>query len=105
VLQKTDVVHGAQLGMTIGGVAGIIGGALIVLFPPEGVTLRLVTVLAAALVGALFGAWASSMAACAVPNSRLKPFHADIERGQVLMMVDVPMVRRLRADYSCIPIA
>ena len=93
VLQKTDVVHGAQLGMTIGGVAGIIGGLLIVLFPPRGVSLQLVTVLLAALFGALFGAWASSMAASAVPNSKLKAFHPEIERGKVLMMVDVPMRR------------
>jgi hypothetical protein len=93
VLQKTDVVHGAQLGMTIGGISGIIGGLVIVLFPPEGVSLKLVTVLIAALFGALFGAWASSMAASAVPNSKLKAFHPEIERGKVLMMVDVPMLR------------
>ncbi len=93
VLQKTDIVHGAQLGVTIGGVAGTLGGLLVVLFPPGGISLQLVTVLIAALLGSLFGAWASSMAASAVPNSRLKAFHADIERGKVLMMVDVPMRR------------
>ena len=93
VLQKTDIVHGAQLGMAIGGVAGIIGGLVIVFYPPEGMTLQLVTVLIAAVLGALFGAWASSMAASAVPNSRLKAFHPEIERGKVLMMVDVPMQR------------
>lgn len=49
--------------------------------------------LIAALLGALFGTWASSMAASAVPNSKLKSFHPDIERGKVLMMVDVPMRR------------
>lgn len=93
LLQKTDVVHGAQLGMVIGGIAGTVGGLLVVLFPPGDVSLQLVTVLIAAVLGALFGAWASSMAATAVPNSRLKPFHADIERGKVLMMADVPMRR------------
>jgi hypothetical protein len=93
VLQKTDIVHGAQLGMVIGGIAGTIGGLLVVLFPPGGVSLQLVTVLVAALLGALFGAWASSMAASAVPNSKLGPFHAQIEQGKVLMMVDVPMRR------------
>ena len=93
VLQKTDVVHGAQLGIAIGGVAGTLGGLLVVLFPPDGVSLQLVTVLIAALVGALFGAWVSSMAASAVPNSKLTAFHPDIEQGKVLMMVDVPMRR------------
>jgi hypothetical protein len=27
------------------------------------------------------------------PNSRLKPFRRDIERGEILMMVDVPRWR------------
>lgn len=93
VLQKTDVVHGAQLGVAIGGVAGTFGGLLVVVFPPAGVPLQLVTVLIAALLGAVLGAWVSSMAASAVPNSKLKAFHADIEQGKVLMMVDVPMRR------------
>jgi membrane protein implicated in regulation of membrane protease activity len=92
-LQKTDFVHGAQLGLGIGGLAGIVVGLLVVAFPPGGASLQLVTVLIAAIVGALFGAWASSMAASAVPNSKLRRFHAEIERGKVLMMVDVPMGR------------
>ena len=93
VLQKTDLVHGAQLGAVIGGVAGTLGGFLVVLFPPEGASLQLVTVLIAALAGTLFGAWVSSLVGSAVPNSKLKAFHAAIERGQVLMMIDVPMRR------------
>jgi hypothetical protein len=93
VLQKTDIVHGAQLGMVIGGVAGTLGGVLFVFYPPGGASLQWVTVLITALLGALFGAWASSMAASAVPNSQLKRFGSDLERGKVLMMVDVPMGR------------
>lgn len=93
VLQKTDIVHGAQLGMVIGGVAGTIGGLLVVFFPPGGAPLQFVTVLVAALLGALFGAWASSLAASAVPNSQLARFARDLEQGRVLMMIDVPMRR------------
>ena len=91
VLQKTDIVHGAQMGLIIGAVVGAAAGGLVVMFPPEGVTLKLIAVLAVALGGAVFGAWASSMVASAVPNSRLKPFESAIESGKVLMMVDVPM--------------
>ncbi|HJQ62989.1 MAG TPA: DUF1269 domain-containing protein [Burkholderiales bacterium] len=93
VLQKTDIVHGAQLGVVIGGVAGTVGGLLVVFFPPGGAPLQLVTVLIAALLGALFGAWASSLAASAVPNSQLARFAPDLARGKVLMMVDVSMRR------------
>jgi hypothetical protein len=93
VLQKTDIVHGAELGLIIGGGVGLVGGALVVLMPPDGVSLELVTVLITAIAGALFGAWASSMAGTQIPNSRLASFHADIECGQVLMMVDVSLAR------------
>jgi len=91
VLQKTDIVHGAIMGMVIGGVAGVIGGTLVVVFPPEGVSLQLVTILITSILGAMFGTWVSSMAASAVPNSKLKVFHPQVEQGKVLMMVDVPL--------------
>lgn len=92
-LQKTDFVHGAQLGVGVGGLAGVIVGVLIVAFPPAGVSLQLAAVLIAALAGAVFGAWVSSMAASSVPNSKLKRFQGDIDQGKVLMMVDVPIRR------------
>ena len=93
VLQKTDIVHGAQMGVAIGAIVGAAAGGLLVLFPPTGVTLKLITVLVIALGGAVFGAWASSMVASSVPNSRLKAFAREMEAGKVLMMVDVPMRR------------
>jgi hypothetical protein len=93
VLQKTDIVHGAQLGIGIGGIVGAVAGALLVFFPPEGITLKFITMLIVAIGGALFGAWASSMVASSVPNSRLKQFEPDMDAGKVLMMVDVPMRR------------
>ncbi|HJV81048.1 DUF1269 domain-containing protein [Noviherbaspirillum sp.] len=92
-LQKTDLVHGAESGMLVGGAIGLIGGALLVLFPPEGVRLQMIAVLVAGIVGALFGAWASGMVAAAIPNSRLRAFQAGMERGQVLLMIDVPNQR------------
>ena len=93
VMQKTDIVHGAQMGLIIGAVVGAVAGGLLVMYPPEGVTLKLIAVLVVALGGALFGTWASSMVASSVPNSRLKPFDREMEAGKVLMMVDVPMRR------------
>jgi hypothetical protein len=93
VLQKTDVIHGATQGIMIGGIAGACAGGLFVLFPPDGYALPLATILFTSLFGAVFGAWASSLAGAALPNSQLRRFHAEIDRGQVLMMVDVPMRR------------
>src|SRR5215813_6749838 len=61
VFQKTDIVPGAERGMVIGGVAGLLGGILVIFFPPGGVTLQLGAILIATLLGALFGTWASSL--------------------------------------------
>ena len=93
VLQKTDVIHGARVGVLFGGIAGACAGGLFVMFPPTGAVLPLATILFTALFGAAFGAWASSLAGASLPNSQLRRFQAEIDRGQVLMMVDVPMQR------------
>jgi len=93
VLQKTDLVHGAELGLVVGGAGGVILGAILVLMPPTGLQLQLVTVVITALGGALFGTWASSMVAASVPNTKLLAFAKDIEQGKYLMMVDVPFRR------------
>ncbi|MGA7949877.1 MAG: DUF1269 domain-containing protein [Thiobacillaceae bacterium] len=104
ILQKTDVVHGAETGLAIGGGLGILAGVVAILFPPAGVSLQLVVILVTALIGAAFGAWVSSMVASSIPNSRLKTFESGIEAGRVLMMVDVPAgrvdeIKRLVASH------
>jgi hypothetical protein len=92
-LQKGDAVHGARLGLVIGGIGGFLLGVFILMTPPEGMHLQLVTVLASTLIGAAFGAWAASLVATSVPNTRLKAFQADIDAGKILLMVDVPSSR------------
>ncbi|MGH8705054.1 MAG: DUF1269 domain-containing protein [Burkholderiales bacterium] len=92
-LQKTDLMHGAGIGLALGGVGGLALGAVIVAMPPEGTNPQLVAVLIAAVIGAVLGAWMSSMAAAAVPNSRLKQFQEDISKGKILVMVDIPYGR------------
>ncbi len=101
MLQKTDLVHGAELGVVFGGGAGLILGGALVFMPLVGFQMHLVTILITALGGALFGVWASSMAAAGVPNSRLLAFAKDIEEGRYLMMVDVPF-RRVEEIQSLI---
>jgi hypothetical protein len=90
-LDKTDMVHGAAVGLALGAIIGALAGAAIVVY--EGMSAKLVAVLIGMLVGAPFGGWVASMAGAAVPNSRLRQFDADIEAGRVLMMVDVPYRR------------
>jgi len=89
-LQKSDIVHGAQLGTTIGAVIGCMVGGLLIWFPPAAGIPQVLALVLATAGGAAFGAWTSSMAAASVPNSRLKRFAAAIDDGKILLMVDVP---------------
>jgi hypothetical protein len=92
-LQKSDLVHGAQLGLMIGAVLGCALGVVVAYALEEADTARIVTVLGGALLGALFGAWVSSMVGSSVPNSRLRQFQQAIDEGRILLMVDVPETR------------
>ncbi len=92
-LHKTDLIHGAQLGVVIGAVVGLGAGIFLTMFPIDGMTLRTAAILLVTLGGAVFGGWASGMNAAAVPNTRLKQFAEPIEQGQVLLIVDVPVGR------------
>jgi hypothetical protein len=89
-LIKTDLMRGAGIGLFFGALAGVILGYVIVNHPPEGTHPGLAAAVLAALVGALLGLWMGSMAATAAPNSRLKQYDAEINRGKVLLIVDVP---------------
>ncbi|MEO8280067.1 MAG: DUF1269 domain-containing protein [Ideonella sp.] len=94
ILQTTDVIRSAQYGLTIGGATGALVGALAaVVFPIVGDSPQWGIAALLAIVGAGFGAWASSMIGVSTPSVRLKRFHAAIEQGQILLMVDVPRSR------------
>lgn len=93
LLQKSDLVHGAQLGMLIGaGLGCATGVAVAVAFHTTAGT-PLVIVLVATVIGALLGAWVSSMIGSSIPNSRLKPYERALADGRILLMVDVPFHR------------
>lgn len=91
VFQKTDLAHGTQLGLFIGGACGGLLGIAMVFIPMAGqTTLPMASIPIGVIGGAVFGAWASSLIASSTPNSRLKMFDKDFAQGRILMMVDVP---------------
>lgn len=91
--QKTDVIPGLERGIALGGGAGVVAGLIAVSFPPAGLVLGGGAVLAIGLAGAGFGALMSTMIGVSVPNSRIQKFQEAIEKGQLLMMVDVAKSR------------
>jgi hypothetical protein len=92
-LQKSDLVHGAQVGLALGALLGFIVGAIVVMTIAVDNRLQIAVVLGSGIVGALFGAWVASMVGSAVPNSRLKQFQSAIDEGRILVMADVPQHR------------
>lgn len=89
-LHKSDAVHGAFTGLAIGGVVGVLVGLLLVYFPPGGVSIQLVAVLIAAVVGAALGVWIAGMLGLQVPNTQLRGFEEELQQGRILLMLDVP---------------
>jgi hypothetical protein len=92
-LDKSDMMHGAVVGLALGGLIGAVVGALVVAYPPDGMNPQLVAVLIGLLGGAAFGVVTATIVGAAVPNSRLRQFESDIDAGRVLLMVDVPSRR------------
>lgn len=93
ILHKSDLVKALERGISVGGATGLLAGLAAVTFPPAGLALGGGAVLLTTLLGAGFGAWASSLIGASVPNSELKRFEQAVEAGQVLMLVDVPVDR------------
>jgi uncharacterized membrane protein YeaQ/YmgE (transglycosylase-associated protein family) len=90
LLQRSDFIHGVEIGLSVGGATGIVAGLIAVAFPPEGIVLGGWTMLVMALAGALIGAWVAGMIGTDIPNSQLREFTTAVADGQILMMVDVP---------------
>ncbi|MEO7400331.1 MAG: DUF1269 domain-containing protein [Polaromonas sp.] len=90
VFQTTDVIYAAELGLLIGATIGVTAGVLVAMYYPLGFqSLQWGVVAILGVLGALLGAWSSSLIGISVPSHRLKRFEAAIERGEVLLMVDV----------------
>lgn len=91
--EKTDFFPGLQRGVIAGGITGILAGLVAVTFPPAGLTLGGGALLAIALAGSGFGAWFAGMIGTDVANSRHNRFRDALEKGELLMLVDVPRDR------------
>ncbi len=93
LFEESDFVPALERGLAAGGVTGLLAGIAAVTFPPAGLVLGGGAILATSLLGAGLGAWASSMVGASVPNRQLDRFHDAIEKGELLMMIDVPKTR------------
>lgn len=93
VLQKSDFVPAAQRGLAVGGVVGTLAGLVGIAVAPAAAVVAGGVILASSLAGAGVGAWLSGMVGLNVGNTRHKQFEDAIEKGALLMMIDVPISR------------
>jgi hypothetical protein len=94
VLQTSDVVRSAEIGLILGASLGGIMGAIVAFgYPVFGDKQEWGWIAALAVAGALFGVWTSTMIGVSTPSKRLRRFADQIEQGRILLMVDVLMWR------------
>jgi len=90
ILQKSDIVHGAQRGVLIGAALGCALGIVLTYLVVTDPKWQVGAILLATAFGAGFGGWTSSLVGAAIPNSRLSQFADEVEQGRILLIVDVP---------------
>jgi len=91
IWQRTELAHAIEWGIGLGGIAGFLGGLLVVTFPPAGILLAGEALLAGtAVTGAGFGAIVSAVLGSHEHNHKLDTFQRAFAAGQILLMVDVP---------------
>jgi hypothetical protein len=95
-LQKSELLHGLEAGLGVGGAAGLLGGLLTITFPPAGLALGGGAMLATALAGAGFGALVSGLVANDIPNHKIQAFENGIYEGRILLIVDVPRKKTVK---------
>lgn len=93
LLQKTDFVPAVQRGIALGGATGIVAGLIAVGLRLAAPSVAGGLLLFTALAGAGVGSWLGGMAGMSLGNTRLRRFGPAIERGELLVMVDVPRNR------------
>jgi hypothetical protein len=91
-LQKSDFIPALEQGLALGGLTGMLGG-LIAVALPAGPVLAGGAILATSLAGAGVGALMSSMVGSSIGSRRIQQFEEALEKGEFLMMVDVPRER------------
>lgn len=90
-VQKTDIVHGFQVGMFTGALTGAIMGLTAYLMRDIiGMQIEVGIVLVLFLVGGVYGAFISGLfIGSSTPNVKLKKFQHSMDEGHILLMVDV----------------
>ena len=92
LLQKSDFLPALERGLPVGAATGLLAG-LVTIVIPGGAALGGGALLACLAAGAGIGSWMGSMVALDIPSSRHRDFQKAIDKGELLMLIDVPKDR------------
>lgn len=87
IFQKTDFVAAMERGAALGATTGLLAGLVALRF--AGFAIAGGPILGVLLYGATIGTMMSGLAGLQVGNSRIKQYEEAIERGELLIMVDI----------------
>jgi hypothetical protein len=90
VWQKSELLHGLEIGIGIGATGGLLAWLLGRLLPPPGMEIGNRVLLWSVLAGALFGGLVSALMKHHEHNHRLARYDQAMAAGRILLMVDVP---------------
>lgn len=91
--QKSDIIPAMLRAVPMGGGAGVLCGLVAVALQPHLVVAGGAVLLATSLAGVGLGVFLGGMVGLNVGSTRLKAFEEAIERGELLVIVDVPRDR------------
>lgn len=93
ILQTTDLPHALIRGAVIGALAGLVAGLVVLVYPPGELDIGWWILIALAFLGAMFGAWGSSLIGISIPNPIIQQCAQAIELGELVIIFDIPVAR------------
>jgi hypothetical protein len=88
-IDRTDAMPGLARGLAAGAVIGAIAGFVALEFNAFGSEPAPGIIVIFAFLGALISGFATLIGGASLPNTRLQPLQDAIERGRIVLMVDV----------------
>jgi hypothetical protein len=91
MLQKSDFVPAVERGIVLGGTAGLLAGVVGLAY--AGFVIAGGPLFGVIMAGATIGSLAGGLTGMSAGNSRLKQFEEAIEKGELLVLLDIPADR------------